>query len=192
MKSIKWTLFLASFALVASFSMRSLAQDEEPIPDFGPSGPAGIEKRGLRGGGLPPAGVDQRDLSMMQRRAQLQMPNIRQALQRMNLSDEQRKKIRSIFVQFADDGKAIRADLATSRESLKAAQESKPRDPAAIKAAKEDVDSHMKKMGVLQAQVRTSVLNVLSIEQEEDLYRRVEIMRKREEGRASNKEKPLP
>ncbi len=190
MNSINWTLCFAAFAVVASFSARSSAQ-EEPIPDFGPSGPEGIENRGLRGGGLPPANLDQRDRSMAQRRGiQLQMPNLRQALQRMDLPDEQRNEIRSIFARYADDGKVIRENLSVARETLKAAQEADPRDPTAIKAAKDAVDSQMKKMAVLQAEVRSSTLNVLTLEQEDNLYKRVEIMRKRDEGRTSDKANP--
>ena len=118
------------------------------------------------------------------------MPNIRQALQRMDLSDEQRGKIRSLFTQFAQDGKVVRDNLSGARESLKAAQKADPRDPATVNAAKNEVDSLMKKMGALQAEARSSVLNVLTLEQEEDLYRRVEIIRKRDEGRTSEKANP--
>ena len=185
MKSLKWTLCLSTFAFVLSFAFRSLAQ-EEPIPDFGPSGPSGIDKRVLRGGG-PPSADNQRD---QRRRMELQMPNMRQALQRMDLTDEQRGKIRSIFAQYAEEGKVVRENLTGARESLKAAQQADPRDPAAVKAAKDAVDSQMKKMGALQAEVRSSVLNVLTLEQEDNLFKRVEIMRKRDEGRTSEKANP--
>ena len=126
----------------------------------------------------------------MQRRAELQMPNIRQALQRMSLSDEQRAEIRSIYRQYADEGQTIRDEISASRKAVQAAQQASPKDPAAIKTAREALESRVKKMGVLQAEVRTSVFNVLSIEQEEDLYRRVEILRKREEARAADKANP--
>ncbi len=190
MKSIKWTRCFTAFALVASFAVTSSAQ-EEPIPDFGPSGPDGIEKGGLRGGGLPPAAVDRRDRSMDQRRGSgLQVPNMRRALQHLDLTDEQHKEIRSIFTRYAKDGKVVRDNLSDARESLKAAQKADPKDPTAVKAAKDAVDSLMKKVGALQAEVITSVLNVLSLEQEENLIRRVEIMRKRDEGRTSEKANP--
>ena len=185
MNTLKWNLCLTTFALVFSFAFRSLAQ-EEPIPDFGPAGPAGTDKPVLRGGGAPSAD-NKRD---QRRRMELQMPNIRQALQRMDLTDEQRNEIRSIFARYAQDGKVVRENLSGARESLKAAQEADPRDPTAVKAAKGAVDSQMKKMGALQAEVRSSVLNVLTLEQEDNLYRRVEIMRKRDEGRTSNKANP--
>ena len=188
MKSINWTLCFAAFAVVTSFAVRSSAQ-EEPIPDFGPSGPEGIENRGLRGGGLPPANLDRRDRSMAQRRI-IEIQSLRRALQRMDLTDEQHGEIRSIFVRYAEDGKVIRENLSVARESLKAAQEADPRDPTAIKAAKDAVDSQMKKMGALQAEVRSSLLNVLTLEQEENLYKQLEIMRKREEGRTSDKADP--
>ncbi len=189
MKALKWTLCLSTFTLVLSFAFRSLAQ-EEPIPDFGPSGPSGIDKRVLRGGG-PPSADNQRDRSRDQhRRMELQMPNMRQALQRMDLTNEQRNEIRSIFARYAQDGKVERENLSGARESLKAAQQADPRDPAAVKAAKDAVNSQMKKMGALQAEVRSSVLNVLTLEQEDNLFKRVEIMRKRDEGRTSEKANP--
>ncbi len=128
---------------------------------------------------------------MAQRRGiELQMPNMRQALQRMDLTGEQRNEIRSVFAQYAEDGKVVRENLSVARESLKAAQKADPRDPTAVKAAKEAVDSQMKKMGARQAEVRSSVLNVLTLEQEDNLYQRVEIMRKRDEGRTSGKANP--
>ena len=118
------------------------------------------------------------------------MPNMRQALQRMDLTNEQRNEIRSIFARYAQEGKVERENLSGARESLKAAQQADPRDPAAVKAAKDAVNSQMKKMGALQAEVRSSVLNVLTLEQEDNLFKRVEIMRKRDEGRTSEKANP--
>ncbi len=188
MKPIKWTLYFAAIAAANSLTFTSVAQDE-PIPDFGPGGPAGFEQRGLRQGGPPANAENQRGRSIAQRKV-MQVQIMRRALQRLDLTDEQHDEIKSIFANYAEEGKTHRENLLSAQKSLKTAKATDPVDKTAVQAARDAIAPAMREAEVLQSEVRVSVLNVLTLEQEEKLNVLAENMRNRGENRGRKQAKP--
>ncbi|MBH53241.1 MAG: hypothetical protein CMI18_02720 [Opitutaceae bacterium] len=93
----------------------------------------------------------------------------RTALKKLNLNDRQESEIREIIIQFSDQGITLRKALKNAHDSLPPVLGAE-QNPAVIEDVLDQIDRLKEKGTLLGTEVKISVLNVLSFEQEEKFY----------------------
>ncbi|MCB1122419.1 MAG: hypothetical protein KJT03_12775 [Verrucomicrobiae bacterium] len=137
--------------------------DPEPIPDFGPEGPAGVERHFEAV--LPESQAFNRSAQ-----SQGRLQGFRFILSRLDVSAGQQAEIKQIFESYVEKGNQLRNDISRTQDTLKAVR----------KGGSEDTDLTevrlqllilTKQSRSLQTDLRQKILAVLTSEQADKLNR---------------------
>ena len=172
MRLSKLTLF-STIVGILSLSTSFGGPNEEPIPDFGPEGPVGFES-GERRQESGPFGSGQ--WQARGRGQQIQI--LRMTLSKLDLTASQNSKINAVFEKYAEERVEFRSEMTRLQEAFKAARSGTGND-ADIAESRSAMVALSKKGQNLQHEIRQSVINFLTHEQEEKFYQIQEQLRQR-------------
>lgn len=154
MKLFKITLLSGAIVSASILNVSAYANDEL-IPDFGLSPSFGT------GQGIHRSEVT-RQSHRQDREQNVQI--MLTTLNKLDLTKDQHEEIEAVFTQYADDGLSLRSELSRAQYKLQAAGHASEANATAIRA---EVVTLQKQAQILRVEVQLSVMNVLTIDQEE-------------------------
>ena len=149
-------LSLLFLGMVSAFS-----SDDEPIPDFGPEGPAGIQTSEQ----VPDFRLMPNESSRQARRIP-PFQLLQSVLKRLDLSDGQKQEITRLMADFRAQGEELRANIRRMQDTVETARLSKD-DPSAIQEVRGEISGMIEQSKSLAGEIQDSILNILSNDQRE-------------------------
>ena len=166
-------LFFACSAAAACLGA-SAASENEPIPDFGPEGPAGYEKQGSVAENLSVSSLKTTNRGLV---------FVRTALRELNLDGKQQKAVKKALEQYSEQGATLRSDVNLVRDTIRAARVGEGNE-SVVKNAQQAMRELSQKGRTLQAQLSSSISNILTEEQFQKFNQIQEARRKQVARRA--------
>lgn len=132
--------------------------DEEPIPDFGPEGPAEIRISDS----VPNFRGRPNESEWPERGSQFQL--LQAILKRLDLSDGQKDEIMQLMDDFRAQGDSLRAKIRRMQDTVETARLSEG-DPYTIQEVRGEIDALLGRSRSLTSEVQQSILNMLTNDQ---------------------------
>lgn len=139
----------------------AFSSDEEPIPDFGPEGPAGIRTSDH----VPDFRLMSNESNSRAKRVS-QSQLLQAVLKRLDLSDVQKEEIMRLMADFRVQGEELRANIRRMQDTVKTARLSEG-DASTVQAVRGEIAGMVEQSKSLAGEVQDSILNILSNDQQE-------------------------